>query len=671
MKKLLNIYTKINLVLFPLFFLPFVSGAYTFGKNWYLFVSALVGLLIWIISLLKDKQAKIYLGRGLGLFFVFLLWVFISFLRLSPSVKAYSLSEPGGLGSFVSLFIWYFLYLQTDQKNTWQSNMGYLKIVGLLTTIFSLITFIMPESKLPIVWPSKSPLLSIDKNWSLTGSLMIELGLFIFLAVESARLLFVKSQKKAKNMLFDIFKTALICFGLFLTIYKISKVGWGGLNFVIGWQITADTFKYSPIFGVGISNFLKAFNLFRPYSYNQTPFWQDRFIYSSSGFFHYWTELGIVYLILALVALKKVFANRKPATLVPLLVVFLINLVFPPNLLSLWLMAFVFSHKFGTLKSTSAKLVLGEAKYNTLPLITTVVVLSFSAFGFLVSTKKLLSKVYLRKSILATAQNDGLSVYNNQIKAISYDPNYAELRRLYSQTNIALAQSLSQKEELTEEDKQQISVLLQQAVREAKQAIDLDGASAIYWSNLATIYKNLIGSVEGAPDWAVEAYQQTAVLDPSDPLVRMELGSLYYAANQFENADRLFEEVLLRKTDFANGWYNWAHTAKNLNKLADAINRLNQAVLLVPVDSTDYENANKELASWREEYDKLVKQNQPQTQEEEPTLKTPEPLPTVSQETQVNIPEEELEPPVTQTEPSPVPTEASEATPTPDATVEP
>jgi len=163
---------------------------------------------------------------------------------------------------------------------------------------------------------------------------------------------------------------------------------------------------------------------------------------------------------------------------------------------------------------------------------------------------------------------------------------------------------------------------------------------------LGSIYKSLIGVVEGAPDWALESFQQAAILDQAYPLVRMEIGSLYFSSNLFENADRHFEEVLLRKSDFANGWYNWAHTAKKMNRLADAVTRLNQAVLLVPIYSTDYENASKELASWRQELDKLTAASQPQEQvkTDEQTLKTAEPLPTVAEE--IDLPTEDLQPPL-------------------------
>ncbi len=646
MKKLFNLYIKINLVLFPLFFLPIVSGSFSFGKNWFLFISSLVGLVFWLIDFLSQKnQAKINFGRGFGFFIVFLLWLTVSYFRLSPSLKSTTLSDPGGFGTFMSLFIWYFLWLQSEPKKSWSSNFLFLTIAGIVMSLTSLLVFIMPDSSFPLVLTQDNPLLVIDKNWSFVGSILVEAVFLLFLAIENGRLMAKSSQKGSKSFILGLFKLSIISFGTILSIYRLFKIGWPGLDYVTGWLVTADTFKNSPIFGVGIGNFLRAFDLFRPFSYNTTPWWNQRFIVSSSGFFHYWTELGIVFVIFLFLFTSRLLKLKKSTAYISIIFLFLANLILPVNIVSLWLFAFILSQKFGNLFTTPARLNVGEQKINITPILTTILVILFVLFGSFVSTKKLLARVYLRNSLLAASKNDGISTYDLQIKAISFDPNWAELRRIYSQTNIGLAQALSQQQDLPEADKEKISVLLQQAIREAKDAVSLDQGSATYWNNLGSIYKSLIGVVEGAPDWALESFQQASVLDQADPLVRMEMGSLYYSANQFENADRIFEEVLLRKSDFANGWYNWAHTAKNMNRLADAVTRLNQAVLLVPIDSADYENASKELTTWREELEKLTAASQPQEQTEPDvqTLKTAEPLPTVTDE--IDIPVEDLEPP--------------------------
>jgi hypothetical protein len=146
------------------------------------------------------------------------------------------------------------------------------------------------------------------------------------------------------------------------------------------------------------------------------------------------------------------------------------------------------------------------------------------------------------------------------------------------------------------------------------------------------------------------------------------MGGLLYAAGRYPEADRLFEQAVTNKPDFANGWYNWAYNAKQMNQLADAVQRLNQAVALVPVTSADYEKANGELTVWKKEYDEAVKKQQAATAvtltptPKPETLKAPAPQPTVGKEGKVSVPAQDLAPPTPAV--TAVPTETPTASPT-------
>jgi len=257
----------------------------------------------------------------------------------------------------------------------------------------------------------------------------------------------------------------------------------------------------------------------------------------------------------------------------------------------------------------------------------------------------LIADAYWRQSLLAASKNDGSMTYNLQIKAVGMNPYMADYRAVYSQTCLVLAQSFLAKENVTDEEKEKGSTLIQQSVREAKAAIGLDQKNADYWGNLAAIYRSLVGMVDGTADWSSQAYQQAIVFNPASPLIKLDLGGLFYATGNFESADRVFEEAVLNKQDYANAWYNWAYSAKGLNKLSEAINRLDQAIKLVPVDSSDYEKASGELSTWKKELEELNKKQKEATQaqgetkkEEVNVLTTPEPIPTVAEKKQIVLP---------------------------------
>jgi Flp pilus assembly protein TadD len=230
------------------------------------------------------------------------------------------------------------------------------------------------------------------------------------------------------------------------------------------------------------------------------------------------------------------------------------------------------------------------------------------------------------------------------------NPNMADYRASYSQTCLALSQNFLNKKEISDTDKENGSTLIQQSVREAKAAISLDQSNSIYWSNLAGIYKSLIGLVDGAADWSVQAYQQAAILNPNDPMLKLNLGGLYFGLNDYESADRVFEEVVVSKNDYANGWYNWAYSGKQLGKLELAVNRMKKALELVPADSTDYETANKVLNEWQKELDELNKKKTEEAKktstEGEKTLTTPEALPSKTDEKKEIKSNEDMAPPV-------------------------
>lgn len=277
-------------------------------------------------------------------------------------------------------------------------------------------------------------------------------------------------------------------------------------------------------------------------------------------------------------------------------------------------------------------------------------------------TRVVVADYFWRQSLVATSKNDGSGAYNNQIKAIGINPGFADYRAVYSQTNMALAQGFLSTEngaEVTEENKEKASTLVQQAVREAQAAVSLDQGIAAYWMNLGAIYRSLVGTVDNTLDWSMQSYQQAAIVDPVNPNINMEMGSMMYGAERYDLAERYFEEAVMDKSDMANGWYNWAYAAKKQNKLQDAVTRLSQALKLVPADSSDFTKANEELNTWNKEledavakYNEQVKQQQAQQQtaeKTEETLKTPEKLPTMGAEEKVDVSEDQLAPPVTVT----------------------
>jgi tetratricopeptide (TPR) repeat protein len=655
MNTILKYYLRAVFLLFPIVFIPIILDGFGVGKNLSLMIMAFLALILWTIKLLTVKEKTVKTNKLFWLFLIFVIWSVISFLRLDIGLRIQSLMQPMGFGTIVSLFVLFFVWIQVNDKEEMEKQFLFLTISGLIIGVVSLMVFVLPASKLPLSIPKNNPLLSINGAWSLVGSILAEAVLFIFLVFGWIRKLFIKIKEKEEVMVYLVDAVAVAFFSLLflLSIYRIFKLGWIVLDVNSAWIIAVETFKRNPIFGVGIGNFAEAFNMFKPASYNLTKYWASVFSGSSMGILQIWTELGIVGMSLVTYLILMVLKFKKTIKFWQIALLLVVVLFLPLNLISVFLLVWLLSSDVLEKKESKLILNVGENNFNVMPYVVAIIVLIGVCFGSFWVGKMFLGDYYMRESLVAAAKNDGLKTYELQIKAIGINPNLASYRKIYSQTNLALTQSILSEKEISDENKEKASTLIQQSVREAKTAISLNQKNPEYWYNLAAIYKSLIGLVDGAADWSYQAYQQAIIFDPVNPSLYLDMGGLFYAAGNYEQADRSFEEAVVNKNDFANAWYNWANSAKKLNKLEAAVARLEQALKLVPADSGDYETAAKELEVWKKELDEAIKkqedlQKQQGEQKQPETLKTAEPLPTVNPEEKVNVPSGELEPPATE-----------------------
>lgn len=656
MIKILRTYLKVWLFVLPVFFLPVVVDNFGFGKNWLMFLVMLIGLIIWAVGLVVNKDNRIVVSKGWGWLLGLTAWATIFWFFGETGVRMRSFMGTPGLALMLSLTIWTFLWMQVSEERS-EGEEKWLTVAGILVAVSSLVVFLLPAAKMPISWPKQNPIISLTSEWSLAGSILGELWLLGVLGVIWIKKLLEKI-KRREGYVGEMAITAILVLVLFLDVFKMFRSGWSYLDVNSSWTIATESLKHRPLQGVGIGNFLEAFNWWRPATFNNNKNWSGSFGWSANGGLQLWTELGIVGLIMgAFIFMAFVKSQKSKAGKVGVILGTAILVLTPINLIGLVLMIWLASREMKT-REVKLMLKVGESGINVAPIILTVLVLLGSGFGLYWWTKVFLGEVYLKKSLEAAVVNDGGATYTQQIKAITANPYNAEYRRIYSQTNLALAIGLMSNKDITDDQKQKAAVLIQQAVREGKAAVALDTGNASYWSNLASIYRQLVGSVDGSADWSYQAYSQAVALDPVNPSLRLDLGGLLFAAGKYEEADRLFEQVVSLKPDMANGWYNWAYTAKKLNKLGDAVNRLTQAVNLVPVTSGDFDKASKELEVWKKEYEDLVKQQSAQTQPKPAeTLMVPEALPTGTNKNSVDVPTGGLEPPVI--EPTPTTSEGS------------
>lgn len=654
MNKVLGNYLKLCLFLLPIAYLPVVSDIFSFGKNW-LFVSlSIFGLVLWLIeTLLQKENGRVRTSKAWWWLVALTVFSAIFWFLAPAGLKTRSLVSVPGMGMLLGLTVWSFLWLQLERQD-YKSEENFLTVGILISAIISLIVFLIPTSKLPLVWPKDNPLVSITSDWSILGSLWTELWLLVIVGAIWMKRLWEK-QKSRQNYGAEILVTAIVVLSLSLNIFRLTQNKVRFLDTNSSWIIATETLKYRPLQGMGIGNYLEAFNRYRPISFNTSANWSGMFTLLSSNLaLQIWTELGLVGLflgVLATVAFVKGQLGRK-SELVALVVAIMLWLL-PVNLIALIILMWLATRSLRA-ETRALSFKVGEKGVNLAPVMLAVLLAGGSLVFMYFWVRLFIGEVNLRKSLVYSSKNEANKTYESQIKAIQANPNNADYRVIYSRINMALAANIFSQKDITEEQKQRGAVLVEQADREAKAAISLDPGLSGHWYNLAWIYKNIIPlGVDGATDWYYQSLNQAISLNPNDPTLRIELGGLSFGAGRYDEAERIFEEAVRLKPDMANAWYNWAHAAKKLNKLGDAVFRLNQAVTLVPTDSGDYDLASKELEEWKKEYEALVKKYNEEVaaQQKQPeTLTTPEALPTGTQNV---LPEDVVEPPEVTITPSP------------------
>jgi len=260
----------------------------------------------------------------------------------------------------------------------------------------------------------------------------------------------------------------------------------------------------------------------------------------------------------------------------------------------------------------SKKTVLNKKPYlYSLPLL----LIGLLVASFYLLARAYLAEFYFKKSL---AVKNVKEIYDYQRLAIITNPFIERFRLSFSQTNLLIANSLAIKvntpevepnlhdntsgvNELSAQDRQTISKAIQAAIEEAKAAVSLNEKKAANWENLGSVYRNLLNTADGADAWAISSYQRAIVLDPQNPKYRLDLGGVYYALKNYDEASRYFEQAITLKPDWPNAHYNLAWTYYQKGSYAKAISSMQTVISLLSrqKNSTELIKAQKDLEEFK------------------------------------------------------------------------
>ena len=139
--------------------------------------------------------------------------------------------------------------------------------------------------------------------------------------------------------------------------------------------------------------------------------------------------------------------------------------------------------------------------------------------------------------------------------------------------------------------------MIQQAIREAKNAVALNPSKVSNLENLVGVYRNLLNFVQGADSWTIASYNQAIALDPVNPNLRIALGGIYFNQKNWDDAIRLFQQAVNLKPDLANAHYNLAAGYREKGDYAKAVTSMQTVLSLLDKSSADYTKASQELVA--------------------------------------------------------------------------
>jgi len=280
-------------------------------------------------------------------------------------------------------------------------------------------------------------------------------------------------------------------------------------------------------------------------------------------------------------------------------------------------------------------------------LISSVVFLGYNSY------KVYAAETSMRRAQLALASGDAQSLYDSHLRAIALFPNMTSYHLSFSQINMSLAASLSDRESATDAEREQITLLVQRAVEAGRTAARLRPNNFLTWQNLGQIYRNLINVANGADNFAVQYYGQSVNLNPASPTLRVDYGGLFYQlalvsedptnrTSLLNQAVREFQIAIQLRPNYANAHFNLAKALEASGNLQVAVTSMQKVLEFLSPESPDYAVAQNELTSLQSKLPKGTQTGEAEVTTPSGTdLSEPGDLPSPLPGGPIDLPEEE------------------------------
>lgn len=395
-------------------------------------------------------------------------------------------------------------------------------------------------------------------------------------------------------------------------------------------EISLDTGRIAQgfLFGSGFGTYAVDFSRWKQASFNQNQnFWNLTFFRSSNYVLELLATTGVLglcaFIFLLIRAFKEIRVSPQNKMLISLIGVFLISIFLPlsfPSQTLFFIILGLFAVNQGLISKAQNRffdielqivafrkgLISMEAPHaksnkslilpSFIGLLALALVVIIGYFGI----PYVSSDITFQKSLVAAAQNNGSLTYQLQAQAIQTFPHRDGFYRVFSQTNLALANTLASQQPAgstpSQTTQQNITTLIQQAINAARNAATIAPQTYLNWQNLSSVYRGLIGFGQNAESFAVASAQQAINLDPNNPQEYIALGGIYYQLQDWNSAQTQFQLAVSLKPDYANAHYNLGHVLEQKGDIQGALAQYESVRTLVINDKNSLAQIDQEIA---------------------------------------------------------------------------
>ncbi len=318
--------------------------------------------------------------------------------------------------------------------------------------------------------------------------------------------------------------------------------------------------KHNFLFGNGPANYINVYRLYRPV--HSGKFWATNFNTASSYLLTLASTVGILgvlsFLFLVVSGLIYIFKgifsikDKRLATLAMgvgsgWILLTMILLFYIANITILFAWWFVLA-LLVSLLAFGSKTQLREfstggtsGKPSLLFSFIFVLVIIGVVVALYMQGQKYMAAVHFSKALVADAKGEDIGKIVDEInKAVMLDNNrdlYYRNRSLafFAQANKKISEKGSgDKKGLSAEDSAYVSNSIQQSLKDAMRADELNSKDVDNKMAVVNVYESLLPNMEGAGDKALEYAKKAIELDPENPIVYQRLANIYIAMADIE-----------------------------------------------------------------------------------------------------------------------------------------